>query len=717
MFIKDNRRVSFVSKQTKNSLNESLEKAISLTRGHSAITRYSLAVLLSIFFIVLKISLDPLIGSLTPFIFIFPAVLISAWFGGIGPGAVATILTVLGIAYFFLAPGRQLHLINLTNLLELVVYIVEATIVIFVVHWRNKAYSALSLRAAQQSIIAAISQYGVGGDLTTFLDNVVRSIAHTLNADFCQLFEILPDGKRMRLQSGFGLKKGILRKAVLSAEDNSLLDYTFRSRKPIIIKDLANDRRFRKSSIFVDQGVVSGINVLIPGTNGPYGVLSIFTKTRRDFSKHDAVFLQTIANVIAAAIERYESRQALELLAVLSTYKVATFDPQKILGGLVRLIVPLFADFCEVYITHAKRKVELLEIESSSREKQRILQEIAQKYPPPTGKAKSISASVLHSGKPKFIPYITSKLEEEITADEQHLRLQRSLQLQSVIAIPLRIRSRIIGVATFGTFQKGRIFRERDFRIAKEIAERIAVAIDNAMLYQETREAVKARDEFLSIASHELKTPLTSMLLQLQSVLHSIKNQSLATFSIERTMQMLESTINQSKRLGKLVNDLLNYSLISTGRLQLEKEKTQLDKIASDVVSRFAEQAKKTSTPINLFLENSVTGNWDRVRLEQVVTNLITNAIKYGAGKPVEVLVKDSKYHATLIVRDHGIGIPQDQQRKVFDRFERGSIKGGYKGLGVGLYIVNQIVQAHGGKIALASKPKEGTTFTIELPK
>lgn len=316
-----------------------------------------------------------------------------------------------------------------------------------------------------------------------------------------------------------------------------------------------------------------------------------------------------------------------------------------------------------------------------------------------------------------FIAHITSKWEEEVATDEQHWRLQRSLKLQSVIAIPLRIRSRIIGVATFGTFQKGRILRERDFRIAKEIAERIAVAIDNAMLYQEIREAVKARDEFLSIASHELKTPLTSMLLQLQSVLYNIKNQSLATFSIERTMQMLESTINQSKRLGKLVNDLLNYSLISTGRLQLEKEKTKLEKIVSDVVSRFTEQAKRTSTPINLVVENSVTGNWDRVRLEQVVTNLLTNAIKYGEGKPVEVLVRDSEDHALLIVRDHGIGIPQDQQSKVFDRFERGSVKGGYKGLGVGLYIVNQIVQAHGGKISLASKPKEGTTFTVELPK
>lgn len=347
---KDKERVSFISKQAKNVLNESLERAVSLTREHSIITRYSLAVLLSIFFIVLKISLDPLIGSLTPFVFIFPAVLISAWFGGIGPGAVATVFTVLGIAYFFIAPGRQLYLINFTNLLELTVYIIEATIVILVVHWRNKAYSALSLRAAQQSIIAAISQYGVGGDLQVFLNNIVRTLAHTLNADFCQLFEILPDGQRMRLKSGFGLQKSMVRKAIFSAEENSLLSYTLLARKPIIIKDFAKDRRFRESPIFVDLGVVSGINVLIPGTNGPYGVLSIFTKEHRDFSRHDVVFLQTVANVIAAAIERYESRQALELLAVLSTYKVATFDPQKILGGLVRLIVPLFADFCEVYI-------------------------------------------------------------------------------------------------------------------------------------------------------------------------------------------------------------------------------------------------------------------------------------------------------------------------------------------------------------------------------
>ncbi len=270
MSIERGKRLHLVSKQAKSIWSESLESAISLTREHSGVTRYSLAILLSIFFIVLKILLDPLIGSLTPFIFIFPAVLISAWFGGIGPGAIAAILTVLGIAYFFLAPGQQLQMINLTNLLELIVYVIEATIVILVIHWRNKAYSDLKLRAAQQSIIAAISQYGIEGDLTAFMDDIVRTITNALNVDFCQISELLPDGKRLRVQSESGWKRGLVRKVVISAEIDSPSGYSLLSQKPLIIKNLLKDRRFKDTSFYVEQGIISVMSVVIPGAECLY---------------------------------------------------------------------------------------------------------------------------------------------------------------------------------------------------------------------------------------------------------------------------------------------------------------------------------------------------------------------------------------------------------------------------------------------------------------
>ena len=134
------------------------------------------------------------------------------------------------------------------------------------------------------------------------------------------------------------------------------------------------------------------------------------------------------------------------------------------------------------------------------------------------------------------------------------------LAIRSFIVVPIKLRSEVIGAITFFSTQKGRVYGPRDLNLAQEIANRAAVAIDNGRHYKEARDAIQARDEFLSIASHELKTPLTSLLLQLQSVMHSIKNDSLANFSIDRTLESLESMIGQSKRINRLINDLLNIS-------------------------------------------------------------------------------------------------------------------------------------------------------------
>ncbi len=227
---------------------------------------------------------------------------------------------------------------------------------------------------------------------------------------------------------------------------------------------------------------------------------------------------------------------------------------------------------------------------------------------------------------------------------------------------------------------------------------------------------VKARDEFLSIASHELKTPLSAMLLQIQTALHNIRNVSLANFSVESLLRMLQSTEQQSKRLSKMINDLLNVSLITTGRIELEKEEVDLSELVKDVVERFTEKAEKEGSPIKIHVQEKVIGEWDKLRIEQAVTNLISNAIKYGNSKPIMVEVIKRGAVGELTVNDQGIGIPKDRQEKIFERFERAVSNHHYKGLGVGLYITQQIVKAHHGKMRLDSKPNDGSTFIVELP-
>lgn len=230
------------------------------------------------------------------------------------------------------------------------------------------------------------------------------------------------------------------------------------------------------------------------------------------------------------------------------------------------------------------------------------------------------------------------------------------------------------------------------------------------------KDEIKARDEFLSIASHELKTPLTAMLLQLQSVLHNIRNVSLANFSVDKLLRMLDSAEQQSKRLSKMINDLLNVSLITTGKLDLEKESMDLSQTVKDVVERFTEKAKKEDTSLKVMVDEHIKGSWDKLRIEQALTNLLTNAMKYGKGKPVLIKAHKEGTHAVITVQDHGIGIPDEKLEKIFVRFERAVSKQSFEGLGVGLYITKQIVSAHHGKIRVESKEQKGSTFTLTLP-
>jgi signal transduction histidine kinase len=234
--------------------------------------------------------------------------------------------------------------------------------------------------------------------------------------------------------------------------------------------------------------------------------------------------------------------------------------------------------------------------------------------------------------------------------------------------------------------------------------------------YKKALADVKARDEFLSIVSHELKTPLTSMLLKLQTALHNIRNTSLANFSVENLLKMLESAEQQSKRLSKMITDLLNVSLMTTGKIDLDPEKMDLSQAAKDVIERFKEKLEKEGYRLTISAEKPVVGSWDKLRVEQAISNLVGNAIKYGRGNPISVTVANSNGTGKFIIEDNGIGIPKTLQEKIFTRFGRAVETHEYEGLGVGLYITKQIVHAHQGELHVRSREGSGSTFTIELP-
>jgi len=221
--------------------------------------------------------------------------------------------------------------------------------------------------------------------------------------------------------------------------------------------------------------------------------------------------------------------------------------------------------------------------------------------------------------------------------------------------------------------------------------------------------AVRVRDEFLSIAAHELKTPLTPLMLLLGQLRRLLRG--------HEVLPLVEIARRQTWRLADLVDSLLDVTTLNEGAFTLHRERFDLGELARQVAERFRSQAEASRCQLLVEAGANVFGNWDRFRLEQVVANLLSNAFKYGRDKPVEVRLSTTAEGARLSVRDNGIGIAKESVKRIFGRFERASSSRHYGGLGLGLYVANEIVEAHGGRILVQSEPGEGSVFTVVLPR
>ncbi len=226
----------------------------------------------------------------------------------------------------------------------------------------------------------------------------------------------------------------------------------------------------------------------------------------------------------------------------------------------------------------------------------------------------------------------------------------------------------------------------------------------------ERRQAVRVRDEFLSIASHELKTPLTSLLLRLESLRGAGSGAPAETVD-----RWLVACHEQTLRLDRLVEQLLDVSRIRAGRLALDLEDVDVSALVQEVALRSRDQCAEARCPLDVTAAPGIVCRADRTRVEQVVTNLLANAIRHARGKPISVSVARADGEVRIVVADGGRGIAPDDRARIFEAFERAAERG-VSGLGLGLYIVRQIVEAHGGLIQVRSDPGEGATFTVGLP-
>jgi len=231
------------------------------------------------------------------------------------------------------------------------------------------------------------------------------------------------------------------------------------------------------------------------------------------------------------------------------------------------------------------------------------------------------------------------------------------------------------------------------------------------------RQAVKIRDDFLSIASHELRTPITPLQLQMQGFIHLLETGKMTEVPVAELKEMLEISDSQITRLARLVGQLLDVSRLSAGRLKLVREDVDLSELLQNIRLQCRYEIQISDCIVSLELEPGVKGNWDRARLEQAIVNLLTNSLKYGAGWPIHIKLRSEGVFAVLEVSDLGIGIPKEDQERVFEQFERAVSPKHFGGLGLGLYITKQIVELHRGQIIVDSEPGKGATFKVRIPK
>jgi signal transduction histidine kinase len=250
---------------------------------------------------------------------------------------------------------------------------------------------------------------------------------------------------------------------------------------------------------------------------------------------------------------------------------------------------------------------------------------------------------------------------------------------------------------------------------SRRITDLISGIVKDVTERRRAEEALRARDDFLSVASHELRTPLTNVQLNVEGLRRLLRRREGA--ATPEILARIDSAYASTQRLARLIDRLLDVSRLKAGRFELELEQADLSSIAASVVEQSAEALSEARCTVTLNAAAPVTGHWDHLRLEQVVTNLLSNAMKYGAGAPIEITVTGTDHQGEIAVRDHGIGIDPANQARVFDQFERAVSKRDFSGLGLGLWICGQIVTLHGGRIGLESAAGQGAAFTVTLPR
>ncbi len=417
----------------------------------------------------------------------------------------------------------------------------------------------------------------------------------------------------------------------------------------------------------------------------------------------------------AARAEAEAAERRAAFLAEVSARLADSLDYEATLATVARLMVAEFADCCVVDLLEADQSMRRVTAVHRDPAKAELVLQL-QRYSPDPGGPHPIT-TVLRTGQPQLLPEVPDALLETIARTPEHVEILRQLAPRSLLSVPLVARGRTLGVLTFVAAESARRYGRADLALAEDLARRAALSIDNARLHREAQEAVRVREEFLARASHELRTPLTVVkghLALLDKRLAGREPEAASLVSVAR---------RNVDRMVRLIADLLDAFRLAAGRLVLESESLEFKEVVGEAVAQVGPLAHAKGVALIDEVAGGLALVGDRLKLEQVVINLLTNAIKHtAAGGTIRVEGAAAGEELELRVRDTGEGIPAEHLERVFEPFfQVASVAGRQKtmgqGAGLGLTLVRGMVTLHGGQVrAESAGPGRGSTFIVRLP-
>ena len=481
-----------------------------------------------------------------------------------------------------------------------------------------------------------------------------------------------------------------------------------------------NSRLSARQDAYAREGIRSMLVVPVRIGGEPAATLVFYYRARHQFSENELLLAQALGDVAGAALrtadltaeQLHRERQAL-FLARAAAALASSLDYGQTLKTLAQLAVPHIADWCAIDMLRTDGDAEPLALAHVDPARVQLAEDYRRQYPQSKDTPSGLW-SVLRSGRSERVEHLTLPMIDAAPISDDHRRAILALNITSYMIVPLRTRQGTVGAITFVSAESGRHYRDADLRFAETVADRAAVAIENAWAFSEARSASQLKDDFLATLSHELRTPLNAI-VGYSRMLRS------GAVTDDRRDHAIEVIERNAQALTQIVEDILDVSRIIAGKLRLKMVPVDPHRLAADAGATVAPAAQAKNIALRCTVEPDtpvLTGDADR--LQQVCWNLLTNAVKFTApGGSIDFTIRHAGDAVEFHVRDSGRGIPAEAVPFIFERFRQADARMSrdHGGLGLGLSIARSIVEMHGGTIVAESGGEgRGATFTVRLP-